>query len=52
MVENLPTNAGHVGLIPGEGNGNPLQHAGLGKPMYGGTWQATVHGVVKESDMA
>ena len=52
MVENLPTNAGHVGLIPGEGNGNPLQHAGLGKSMYGGTWQATVHGVVKESDMA
>ena len=52
MVENLPTSAGHVGLIPGEGNGNPLQHVGLGNPMDRGTWQATVHGVAKESDMA
>jgi len=52
VVENLPTNAGHMGLIPGEGNSNPLQHAGLGKPMDRGAWQATVHGLVKESDMA
>ena len=31
----------------GEGNGNPLQYACLEKPMDGGTWQATVHGVAK-----
>ena len=52
MVENVPTSAGHVGLIPGEGHGNPLQHGGLGNPMDRGPWQAAVHGVAKESDMA
>ena len=49
--------AGEVGLIagsgrsPGEGNGNTLQYSCLGNPMDRGTWQATVHGVAKESDM-
>ena len=44
---------GDPGSIPGlgrslgEGNGNPLQYACLEKPMDGGTWQATVHGVAK-----
>ena len=33
------------GRLPGEGNGNP-QNA-----MNRGAWQATVHGVAKESDM-
>ena len=35
---------------PGEGNGNPLQHSCLGNRMDRGAWQATVHGVAKESD--
>ena len=46
-------NAGHLGSIPGsgrspeEGNGNPLQYSGMGNPMDGGSWQATVCGVIK-----
>ena len=53
MVKNLPAKAGDSGSIPGlgrspeEGNGNPLQHSGLGHPMDRGAWQATVHGVAK-----
>ena len=56
MVKNEPDNAGDAGLIPGsgrslgEGNGNPLQYSCLGNPMHKGAWQATVHGVAKESD--
>ena len=34
-----------LGKSPGEGNGNPLQYSCLEKPMAGGDWQATVHGV-------
>ena len=34
----------------GEGNGDPLQYSCLGNPMDRGAWQATVHGVAKESD--
>ena len=55
MVKNLPASAGDAGLIPGlgrypgEGNGNPLQYSFLGNPTDGGDWQATVHGVAKES---
>ena len=51
VVQNLPTNAGDMGLIlgsrryPGEGNGNLLQYSGLGIPMDRGAWQATVHGL-------
>ena len=50
-------NAEDPGLIPGlerssgEGNGNPLQYACLGNPVNRAAWQATVHGVAKESDM-
>ena len=57
MVKNPPASAGDVSLIlgsgrsPGEGNGDPLQYSCLGNPMNRGTWQATVHGVSKESDM-
>ena len=40
------------GRSPGEGNGNPLQYSCLGNPMDREAWQATVHGVTKESDMA
>jgi len=42
-----------MGSIPesgrslGEGNGKLLQYSFLGNPMDRGTWQATVHGVVK-----
>ena len=32
---------------PGEGQGNPLQYSCLKKPMNGGAWWATVHGVAK-----
>ena len=55
-VKNLPADAGDVDLIPrlgrspGEGNGNPLQYSYLGNPIVRGVWQATVHGVAKESD--
>ena len=57
LVKNLPANAGDAGSIPGlarsprEENGNPHQYSCLGNPMGNGAWQATVHGVTKESDM-
>ena len=60
MVKNLPANSGDtrdagsipgLGRSPGEGNGNPLPYSCLGNPMDRGAWKATVHGVVKESDM-
>ena len=56
VVNNLPANAGDLGLIPGAGtsprggNGNPLQYSCLGNPMGRGAWSATVHGVTKELD--
>ena len=56
MVKNPPASAGHMGLIPGSGrssgagNGNLLQYSCLGNPMDRGAWQATVHGVAKESN--
>ena len=40
-------NAGHPGLIPGEGNGNPFLYSCLENPMDRGAWQVTVHGVTK-----
>ena len=46
-------NAGDLGLIPGsgrfpgEGTSNPLQYFCLEKPLDGGAWWATVHGVAK-----
>ena len=40
-----------VGNIPGEGNGNPLQYSCLRNPTDRGTWRATVHSVIKGSDM-
>ena len=50
-------NAGFTGSIPEsgrspeEGNVNSLQYSCLGNPMDRGTWQATVPGLTKESDM-
>ena len=66
MVKNLLADAGDIGDVswisglgsisglgncPGRGNGNPLQYSCLGNPMDRGAWQATIHGVIKESDM-
>ena len=53
MIKKSPANAGDAGLIagqgrsPGGGHDNPLQYSCLEKPMDGGAWWATVHGVVK-----
>ena len=51
MVKNLPVSAGDAGLVPGEGNGNPLQYCCLGKIMDREARWATVHEVAKELDM-
>ena len=56
VIKNPPANAGDVrdvGSIPGSGRSpgvrddNPLQYSCLENPRDRGTWQATVHGVVK-----
>ena len=41
-----------LGRSPGGENGNLLPSSCLKNPMDRGTWQATVHGVTKESDTA
>jgi len=55
VVKNTPASAEGVGDMgpvpplgssPGGGNGNPIQHSFLEKPMDRGAWQ--VHGVAKE----
>ena len=60
VVKNPPATAGDirdVGSIPGTGGspgervGNPLQCSCLENPMDRGAWQATVHGITKESNM-
>ena len=57
VVKELSTNAGAVGdtgSVPGTGRspggGNPLQYSCLENSMDRGPWQATVHGVTKESN--
>ena len=56
VARNSPANARYMGSISGlgrsygEGSGNPHQYSCLGNPMIRGAWQATVHGVTKESD--
>ena len=40
-------NVGDLGLIPGEGNGYPLQYCCLENSMDREAWQAVVHGVAK-----
>ena len=40
-----------LGRSPGVRNINPLQYACLENPMDRGAWQATVHRVIKESDI-
>ena len=58
MVKNMSADAGdagNVGSIPGSGRslrvgyGNPLQHSCLENPMDKEAWQATVHGIAKNS---
>ena len=39
------------GRSSGEGNSNLLQYSCLENPRDRGAWQATVHGITKESDM-
>ena len=57
LKKNPPANAEDKGSIPGsrrfpgEGNGNPLQYSCLGNPIDREAWQATGHGVTKESDV-
>ena len=36
-----------LGRSPGEGNGNPLQYSSLENSMDRGTWQSSVHGIIK-----
>ena len=61
MVKNPPAVAGYcrrcefnlwVGRSPEGGNGNPLQYSCLENSVDRGAWQAIVHGVTKELDMA
>ena len=46
------TRIGYLGQedSSGERNGKALQYSCLGNPVDRGAWQATVHGVPKESD--
>ena len=56
VVKKPPANAGDMGSIPGSGrsteeeNSNSLHYTYLGNPMDKGAWQATVHGITKESN--
>ena len=56
VVKNLPAKAGDLSSIPGlgrslgEGHGNSLQYSCLENSMDRGAWQATVHGITKNSD--
>ena len=60
MIKKLPAIIGDtrdmgsipgLGISPGRGNGNPLQYSCLENSIDRGTWWATVHGGLKESDM-
>ena len=54
--EESACSSGDLGLIPalgrspGEGNDKPFQYSCLENPMGREAWQATFHGVAKESD--
>ena len=56
MVKNLPANTGDIrgvgstpgsGRSPGGGRGNPLWYSCLENPMNRGSWQGTVHRLIK-----
>ena len=57
LVKNLPVNAGNESLIPGHTDpqekemATPTQYSCLENPWTWGAWQATVHGVTKETDV-
>ena len=58
MVKNPAANTGVMGSAPELERSPekeileiPLQYSCLENPMGRGAWQATVHGVIKESDM-
>ena len=52
-IKNQPANSGdwglipHLGISPGEGNGNSLMYSCLENPMDKGAWRATVNGVAR-----
>ena len=50
VVKKPPANAGDIDLIPGGGNGNPLQYSCLENPIDRGAWPAAFHRVA-QSDM-
>ena len=58
LLKNPPGKARDVssipgsGRFPGEGNDNTFQYSWVVSPMDRGVWQATVHGVAEELDMA
>ena len=41
-----------LGRFPRDRNGSPLQFACLENPMDRGAWQATVHGIAKETQLS
>ena len=60
MVKNLPVNAGDIkdvgsipefGRFPGGGHDNPFQYSCLRNPMDRGSWQATVHRVLGNTEV-
>ena len=54
VVKNVPVNAGDMGLSLGQEDSLEKEmatHSCLGNPMDRGAWQATIHGVAKESGM-
>ena len=57
VVKNSPANPGDVGSISGQEDilekrkWQPIPVSLLGKSMDRGSWQATVHGITKMSDM-
>ena len=54
VVKNVPVNAGDMGLSLGQEDSlekGMATHSCLGNPMDRGAWQATIHGVAKESGM-
>ena len=50
MLNKLKKDIGVVGIIFGEGNGNPLQYFCQDNLMDRGAWWTIIHGVSKEPD--
>ena len=43
----IARNCGYIEVLPGEGDGTPLQYSCLENPMDRGAWWAAVHWVAK-----